>query len=250
MRPASSIACGAAGFAFLVAAASVAGDGALQIGFSALLSSTGIALLAVAGAFLREGPVRASLGLLPPRLSAGRLVLLAVGLVGTSHLVDGGLRHLGLYDGSILEWFQVSLAGADGPGVAVAALGIGLAPGFAEELFFRGLLLLALVSRFGVPAGVLLSSALFGVVHLDFAQGLGAALLGLYLGAVAVAAGSTWAAVACHVVNNLTALAGTVWGGDPGLAGGVAAVVAAGLGGATLVGSLRAPGIHGERLQE
>ena len=51
----------------------------------------------------------------------------------------------------------------------------------------------------------------FGILHLDLAQGLGAGVLGVYLAAVALAARSTWAAIAAHIANNLMALAGAAW---------------------------------------
>jgi membrane protease YdiL (CAAX protease family) len=50
---------------------------------------------------------------------------------------------------------------------------------------------------------VLLTAILFGAIHFDALQGLGALLIGLYLGYVALATGSLWPAVAAHAINNL-----------------------------------------------
>ncbi len=50
-------------------------------------------------------------------------------------------------------------------------------------------------------AAVLLSAFLFGVMHLDVVQGVGAGLLGVFLGFLALRVG-IWAAIAAHATNN------------------------------------------------
>ena len=86
-------------------------------------------------------------------------------------------------------------------------LGLGVAPGVAEELLCRGLVQKGLVPRLG-PAGAILTGAtVFGVLHMELVHGALAAVLGLYLGIAAYLAGSIRTAIACHVVNNLAAVA-------------------------------------------
>jgi membrane protease YdiL (CAAX protease family) len=85
-------------------------------------------------------------------------------------------------------------------------IGVGLAPGIAEELFCRGLVQRALVAPLGAPAAVTLGAILFGALHVDPVHAAFAALLGLYLGALCQLAGSVRAAIACHTANNLCAV--------------------------------------------
>ena len=69
-------------------------------------------------------------------------------------------------------------------------------------------------------AGIGISALVFGAIHLEWIQGTAAALLGLYLGAVAFRAESIRPAIFCHCCNNLAALAIGVsgLGGDPTVA--------------------------------
>ncbi len=91
-------------------------------------------------------------------------------------------------------------------GDAVTAILIGLlvalAPAFAEEVLFRGLLLRALLARFGPAVAVVASSLLFGLIHVDPPQATGAALIGLALGFMTCRTGSLWPAMAAHAANN------------------------------------------------
>ena len=65
---------------------------------------------------------------------------------------------------------------------------MGIAPGFGEEILFRGFLQRGLVSRLGPYRGVLLSAAIFGLAH--------------FLGVVTQFAGCIRTAILCHVLNN------------------------------------------------
>jgi membrane protease YdiL (CAAX protease family) len=62
------------------------------------------------------------------------------------------------------------------------ALALSVGPAISEELAFRGVILQGLRSRLGVFSAVLVTSVLFGVIHIDILQGLGAIVIGLYLG--------------------------------------------------------------------
>jgi membrane protease YdiL (CAAX protease family) len=230
----------ATGGAFFLASGAVAGaaPGGVELGASGLLSATGLALLALAGALLAPAGVRAALGLAPGRAGAGTVVLLAVGVVGVCHLLDAAIRGLDLADQGSLAWLDQALARSEGWGLVAACAGVALAPGVGEELLFRGLLLRAFSAKLGLPAGVALSSLLFGAAHLDPVQGSAAAVLGVYLALVAAACGSTWPAIACHVLNNLVVVAGAALGAGAGEAAGAltpVAVVATGAGLAALV---------------
>jgi membrane protease YdiL (CAAX protease family) len=165
-----------------------------------------LAAIALAGASLSRRSLRARLGLgagrLPPRLVA----LLVVGTLATSHALDGVLELSGLRERSALASFDLTLAGARGRAFWLALVGIGLAPGVAEELLFRGFVQRGLAARLGPALAIVLAAALFGAFHAEPVYAVSAGVLGLYLGLAAHLAGSLRAAIVCHAANNLLAV--------------------------------------------
>lgn len=85
------------------------------------------------------------------------------------------------------------------------ALALSIGPALSEELAFRGLILQGLRSRLGAVSAVALTALLFGVIHLDPLQGLGALFTGLYLGYLTVRSESIYPAIVAHGFNNLWA---------------------------------------------
>ena len=77
-----------------------------------------------------------------------------------------------------------------------------IAAPLGEELFFRGFALPALRRSWGIVAAVLVSSALFSLLHLDKVGFLGLMEIGVVLAALRWWSGSLWAAVLGHAVNN------------------------------------------------
>lgn len=165
--------------------------------------------IAVGTAAFLPAPVVRTLGcpLASPagRLGWPRLALGAVGLL----LVSKGLNEL-LIDfrvrdtGSLAE-IDGMLRGARQHAVLLAVFAVGIGPGIAEELLFRGLVQRTLQLRLPAFAAVAVTAALFGLVHFDPVHSPIAFGLGLYLGAVGVLAGNVWAPMLCHVANNAAA---------------------------------------------
>ncbi|MCA1826418.1 MAG: CPBP family intramembrane metalloprotease [Myxococcales bacterium] len=77
-----------------------------------------------------------------------------------------------------------------------------LAAPLGEELFFRGFALPALRRSWGIAAAVLVSGALFSLLHLDPVGFLGLMEIGILLAALRWWTGSLWAAIIGHAVNN------------------------------------------------
>jgi len=77
-----------------------------------------------------------------------------------------------------------------------------LAAPLGEELFFRGFALPALRRSWGVLTAVLVSGALFSLLHMDPVGFLGLMEIGILLAALRWWTGSLWAAVIGHAVNN------------------------------------------------
>ena len=72
----------------------------------------------------------------------------------------------------------------------------------SEELFFRGLILRGLRSRYSDPKAVAVSALLFALVHLNPYQFLGPLILGLLAGWIFVKTGSLWPCMLLHAFNN------------------------------------------------
>ncbi|PWE17744.1 hypothetical protein DDZ18_08810 [Marinicauda salina] len=74
---------------------------------------------------------------------------------------------------------------------------------FAEEVFFRGFLFRWMTGHHPVWLAAVLSSIMFGAMHIVPPQAINAAVLSLALIWIFRASGSLWPAVAAHAVNNL-----------------------------------------------
>jgi len=146
------------------------------------------------------------LGLNPTRLSKPQWTFLLLGMLGLSQALDATIQLGGWDNQGTLAAFQEALRGLRGWGLAVALLGLGLAPAVGEEFLFRGLLLRGLIGKLGRLGALLVSSAAFGLMHFDPVHSVAAALIGLYLGIVLLRTGSLLPAMVCHAVNNVLAV--------------------------------------------
>ena len=137
----------------------------------------------------------------PRLLAAGALLgAAAVGLPAALLLAGGELRAVAAPAGS---W--AATAGSLALALAPAALW--------EELLVRGYPLLVVTEALGAPLALLLTSVVFGALHLQNPNAsLGSAavvtLAGVFLGAIRFATGSLWAAFAAHLAWNWTLAAG------------------------------------------
>lgn len=163
-------------------------------------------LLLAGGAVFRAGPLHRNLGLLRGRFGAAALLVSVAGFVCFAYglqlfLLAAGLRH----EGRLAELdLLIRNTAAAAPWLAWFAFCA--APGFCEELLFRGFLQRALGDVFRPAAAVFLAALLFGLAHWDVVHSPAAFLLGLYFGALAWLAGSLWPAVLCHLANNALAV--------------------------------------------
>ena len=85
---------------------------------------------------------------------------------------------------------------------ALAIFAVAVSPGICEEMFCRGFLGQGLSGRYRTWAVVLIVSFLFGAIHLDPQQGLGAMLLGAAIHGAYLATRSLVVAMAVHFANN------------------------------------------------
>jgi membrane protease YdiL (CAAX protease family) len=84
----------------------------------------------------------------------------------------------------------------------VGVLLIGVGPGVIEELFCRGFIGRGLVGRYGYGAGVLLTSILFGALHILPLYALGVVVIGILLHLTYLMTRSLWVPIGLHFGNN------------------------------------------------
>jgi len=77
-----------------------------------------------------------------------------------------------------------------------------------EELIFRGIILDGLLRRYSPVKSILLSSALFGIIHLNPWQFIGAMTLGIFSGWVYYRTNKLILSIIIHFANNLFAISG------------------------------------------
>ena len=166
-------------------------------------STTWLLLVALAAARASPQPLRSRLGLVAPRLRHPSTWVVAIaGGLALSQAIDFALRLSGVGRGVSVEHMIGILRQASGLWLALAVVVVGLGAGVAEEVLFRGYVQRRLVARYGAVAGVAIAAGLFALAHFDPQHSAFAFVFGVYLGAIAVWTGSTWPAIAIHVVNN------------------------------------------------
>jgi membrane protease YdiL (CAAX protease family) len=169
---------------------------------AAVVSATVLALDALVTARLLGGGIAARLRLGPTRATPVGLLAAVVGMAALSLATGAAADRLGVRHEGTMEDIARALARSSPVQIALAIVTIAIAPGIAEELFFRGLMQTRLVARFGARAGILAASAAFGLMHMDPVQTPLAFVLGLFLGWVTERLGGVRASIAAHAVNN------------------------------------------------
>lgn len=79
---------------------------------------------------------------------------------------------------------------------------IGIYGPFCEEFVFRGVIYNSFKKSGSVFGAIILSSLLFGLMHLNINQALYACVIGVLLALLVEATGSLWSSVVCHMVFN------------------------------------------------
>lgn len=135
---------------------------------------------------------------------------LAMGFVGQLVLalvVTVVYRALGVDLDRVGESAEVLTSAAVDPfSVVLLVLVAVVAAPVLEELFYRGLWLRAAERRIGRVGAVLLTSAVFGIVHLQPYDFVALAGFGLLLGVLTVRTGRLGPAIWAHIAFNLTAV--------------------------------------------
>jgi membrane protease YdiL (CAAX protease family) len=163
---------------------------------------TAVVLMIVAKLWLRFGSVQ----LLPlywnPQQAAWG-VGLSLGITLASSLL---YRIWGAYRESAQFYLNLAIS----PLAWFDLVWLGLLPGMSEELLFRGVMLPAIGLN---PLGLVLSSVLFGILHISgrnqWAYTTWATVVGLFLGLSAILTGNLLVPIIAHVITNW--LSGFMW---------------------------------------
>ena len=109
----------------------------------------------------------------------------------------------------ILSIFGYSQAGASSGESSVSFVNfllstifIAVLPGIFEEITHRGLLLKGVANTLGYKKAIVISSVMFGLMHLNINQCFYAIFIGLIIGFVASSSGSIFPAMILHFMNN------------------------------------------------
>jgi membrane protease YdiL (CAAX protease family) len=89
---------------------------------------------------------------------------------------------------------------------------IGLGPGIGEELWCRAFLGRGLIGHYGVVVGIILTSVLFGIMHVEPVQVFYAPWIGAILHYVYWTTRSLWLPMLLHTLNNSLAILAIQWG--------------------------------------
>lgn len=137
-----------------------------------------------------------------------KTVVALVGVVAFGILADQSTFLLHQYKPELfstehLETFALLFRDASLLGFVALVLVVAVGPAIGEELMFRGLVFQSFRRDMSVPLAMIYSSILFGVIHFNWLQGVGAGMLGLYLAYVTWMSRSIVPAMAAHFFNNL-----------------------------------------------
>lgn len=159
-------------------------------------------LTALAAAVLSPEPVVRRLRLNRSTLSPVGYIVAPIGAFAISILFGAIVALLGIHENGTLKLLGEAFKHLTPTEVVFAVLIVGVMPGFAEEILFRGYIQTRLVARLGRWVGIGITAFLFGVMHMDPLQGSFAIGFGLYIGYLADKSGSIRPAMVCHAVNN------------------------------------------------
>lgn len=90
-------------------------------------------------------------------------------------------------------------------GLLIALVMGAVLPGVCEEVTHRGMLLRTFSGRFGALRAVMLSSIMFGLLHMNIVQVFYTAVLGYIMALAILATRSIWTGIILHFVNNALA---------------------------------------------
>jgi membrane protease YdiL (CAAX protease family) len=141
----------------------------------------------------------------------GLTLVLMVPILGFGQLITWAMEVFSVSPDPQLM-MQAWVNAADTPIGAIALVFIVLGAPFFEEVLFRGFMQPACTQRWGMWPGILIASAIFGMIHgTDSWAILPTFVIGVSCGWLRERTGGLSAPVLLHAVNNLVAMVSMVW---------------------------------------
>jgi membrane protease YdiL (CAAX protease family) len=172
---------------------------------------------ALGPAALSPVPLLRRIGLARPRIGFATGLLVLLGTLGVQQATLLVLMPLLGEPSEQMRWISTLLTQPEGGLALLTLLLFSVLPGICEELFFRGYLQTRLSERWPAWAAIGLASVVFAAVHGDVQHSLAVLPLGVWFGFVGWKCGSVLVPIACHVLNNFTAILFAWWIADPDL---------------------------------
>ncbi len=175
----------------------------VQIGLHALMIAAAVLFFAaMKGSVFKDSGLAKKISFKDLLMSFALGVSMLTGLLIINNMYSILLESMG-YDFTALGGLpKLTTSGS----IIAGLFGLVILPSFSEELLFRGIILRGL-RKMGMWKAALLSSTLFMLMHMNFAQALNAFMAGFVLSLVYFKTGSLWPSVIVHFVNNLLSLA-------------------------------------------
>lgn len=172
--------------------------------FILTIAVSGVTLsgLSLSAAAISPRPLRQRLALHRPPRGVLPLFAAVVGLPALSMVIENVALFSGVEISGTLEMIAKSIGSAEGLQSVFVVLAISLGPGLGEELLFRGYIQTRLVERHAPLVAIIVTSLLFGLMHMDPLQSTLTVFMGAYLGFLAYRFQSIWPAVGAHALNN------------------------------------------------
>jgi len=102
-----------------------------------------------------------------------------------------------------LELHQENMESLEQSGLILFFISVGIVAPLIEEVMFRGIIFDELERKISIPLTVILQGLVFGLYHMNIAQGAYTSVMGIFLGLSLVWTGSIWAPILIHAGNNL-----------------------------------------------
>lgn len=145
------------------------------------------------------------------RIPAKSIPLLVVAAVGLACCSNGVLN---LLPASLLESYMEASGGLFEEYTILSLIAEVIAIPFAEEIFFRGMILSRLKKAMPLPVAIILSSFAFGLIHGQILWIIYTFLVGCVFALVAEKTGSVTSSVIMHMIFNLFGFVLSLWEGD------------------------------------
>ena len=169
---------------------------------SALVDAVVLGAVAVVVARFLGKDIRRTLRLQPSAANAVGMCAAVGGMLGLGLSCGAASELLGLRGHGVMDMLAQALRSPTPAAFALGIVAIGILPGIAEEIFFRGLIQTQLSARWGRWPAIITTSAAFGLIHLDPVQGSLAFTAGLFLGWTAERFAGVGPSIVAHATNN------------------------------------------------